>query len=512
MKRIVACSTSFGEKRNTRKASLCSKCLVLAIGLLVVGCNIDNLTGPTLVSLGATATYSMRLLTDGWDGANLTPVVAMDVPIGWTLTSSSYTGTANGAPVSGSGTIVGTDPTGCNFAPATSAGYQRIFLSTAPIPTVVGTDSATVSVTFYVGGAPGNYTLSFWHGGHTVGSICQGPPTTIAVSVTGLTSPMPFVAVAPCRVADTRASSPFPTGVPPTNYGPPGLSALETRSYTIGGQCGIPATAQAVSFLITAVNFNNAAGAFRAFPVGSDIPTVGGAVVVWAATTPGAVVDAVVVPVGGAGAQLNVNLNGSAMTDLVLDVNGYYAPAGIVNSLNALNGDLTLAQGTNVTITPSGGNTLTISSTGGGPAGPTGPTGPAGPAGPAGPTTSTGLTSSVFMEGLQAIAGPLHPFVPLTGLIAGPGETANEVFFPATCLASLRAGVDQVTGGATPITFTLRVNGSDTAATCVLATNATSCSSITPAAIAAGDLAVIALSGPADYGSARTIRYLVTCQ
>jgi hypothetical protein len=47
---------------------------------------------------------------------------------------------------------------------------------------------------------------------------------------------MPFVAVAPCRVADTRAESGF-TG----EFGPPALDAQATRTFTIGGQCGIPA-------------------------------------------------------------------------------------------------------------------------------------------------------------------------------------------------------------------------------------------------------------------------------
>ncbi|HTY41658.1 MAG TPA: tail fiber domain-containing protein, partial [Thermoanaerobaculia bacterium] len=50
--------------------------------------------------------------------------------------------------------------------------------------------------------------------------------------------------------------------------------------------------------------------------------------------------------------------------DLVLDVNGYYSPLGVVNSVNTLTGDLTLAAGTNVSVTPTG-NTLTIAATGG---------------------------------------------------------------------------------------------------------------------------------------------------
>ena len=59
--------------------------------------------------------------------------------------------------------------------------------------------------------------------------------------------------------------------------------------------------------------------------------------------------------------------------DVILDTNGYYAPLTFVRSLSGVSGDLTLAAGSNVTITPSG-NTLTIASTASG--GP--PTGTAG--------------------------------------------------------------------------------------------------------------------------------------
>jgi hypothetical protein len=79
---------------------------------------------------------------------------------------------------------------------------------------------------------------------------------------------MPFVAVTPCRVADTRAGSGF-TG----DYGQPALQAQAIRSFVISGQCGIPATAQAVSFLFTAVNMTGG-GNFRAYPFGTSMPAV----------------------------------------------------------------------------------------------------------------------------------------------------------------------------------------------------------------------------------------------
>jgi hypothetical protein len=135
-----------------------------------------------------------------------------------------------------------------------------------------------------------------------------------------LSSPLPFVAVAPCRVADTRVGSGF-VGA----YGSPAIQAQVLRSFVIGGQCGIPATAEAVSFSFTVIN-ETTAGNFRAFPTGTAMPTVGGAVLVWSATT-GAITNSAVVPVGGNPGSLDIFMNGGAgnTADLILDVNGYYA-------------------------------------------------------------------------------------------------------------------------------------------------------------------------------------------
>ena len=187
-------------------------------------------------------------------------------------------------------------------------------------------------------------------GRETVGS---GRPALVASPAA-----LPFFAVTPCRVADTRAGSGF-TGA----YGQPALQAQITRGFDIvNSVCGIPATAQAVSFLFTAINMTGA-GNLRAFPAGVTMPAVGGAVLVWAAGTTAPTTDAAAAPVGGG--VLNLYVNGALGTtaDVVLDVNGYYAPSGSVTSLtgggSTLTGDATLAAGSNVTVTASG-QTLTI--------------------------------------------------------------------------------------------------------------------------------------------------------
>ena len=80
-------------------------------------------------------------------------------------------------------------------------------------------------------------------------------------------APLPFIAITPCRVADTRGNG-F-TGA----YGPPALVANATRSFTITAHCGVPVTAAAVSFNFTALNVGGA-GDLRVFPAGGGVPLV----------------------------------------------------------------------------------------------------------------------------------------------------------------------------------------------------------------------------------------------
>src|SRR5262249_22023881 len=57
--------------------------------------------------------------------------------------------------------------------------------------------------------------------------------------------PLPFFALPPCRLADTRGNG-FGG-----SYGPPFMPGGVPRDFPISGQCGIPPAAQAVSFNLT---------------------------------------------------------------------------------------------------------------------------------------------------------------------------------------------------------------------------------------------------------------------
>ena len=93
------------------------------------------------------------------------------------------------------------------------------------------------------------------------------------------------------------------------------------------------------------------------YPQGSAQPTVSTLNYVAGQT----VANAAVVPLGTAGGITVIA--GVSGADLILDTNGDYR-AGVVTTLNTLSGNVNLAAGSNVTITPSG-QTLTVAATGG---------------------------------------------------------------------------------------------------------------------------------------------------
>jgi hypothetical protein len=173
--------------------------------------------------------------------------------------------------------------------------------------------------------------------------------------MTDLTAPLPFVGIVPCRLADTRAGSGFPG-----QYGPPSLTNLNPRTFTIAGQCGIPANAGAVSFnfAVTSLTSN---GNLVVYPAGATPPTVSS--LNWTPSE-GAISNAAVVALGAGGA-ITVFENGAAgsSVDLIIDVNGYYVPSPVVKTLNGLFNDVSLVAGSNISITPSG-QSLTIAATG----------------------------------------------------------------------------------------------------------------------------------------------------
>ncbi len=179
--------------------------------------------------------------------------------------------------------------------------------------------------------ASGNYTLSGVPAG---GSYTVTPssldeaflPITSAFSnlsanqtVNFIGSPIAglyFYPVQPCRVADTRPPAGF-SG----QFGPPSLVGGTTRSFNIqASSCGIPATAVAYSLNFTVVPPSGGPQAnLTTWPTGlaSGMPNVS-----TLNYSGSAVANAAIVPAGTNG-SINVYVNSG--TDLIIDVNGYYA-------------------------------------------------------------------------------------------------------------------------------------------------------------------------------------------
>ena len=114
-----------------------------------------------------------------------------------------------------------------------------------------------------------------------------------------------FVPVTPCRLVDTR-----------TNGGP--IGAQWERDFSPIGSCGIPSSAQAYSLNITVVP-QGPLGYLTVWPAGQNIPLVS------TLNSPNGLVatNAALVPGGTSG---NISVFVSNQTDVILDINGYFAP------------------------------------------------------------------------------------------------------------------------------------------------------------------------------------------
>jgi hypothetical protein len=139
------------------------------------------------------------------------------------------------------------------------------------------------------------------------------------------TSPLTFVGILPCRMADTRNQT-----LPP-GYGPPALAAGTPRNFFLTGRCGIPAEAAAVSANVTVVS-PPGPGFLLIRP--ADGPNV---VVSTLNFIPGqTTANGAAIPLGTAGAA--TFLAGVTGTELIIDVNGYYVPvvAGAAGDVTAV--------------------------------------------------------------------------------------------------------------------------------------------------------------------------------
>src|SRR4029077_3788549 len=125
-------------------------------------------------------------------------------------------------------------------------------------------------------------------------------------------APVPFVALSPCRLVDTRSDHGYPDP-----YGPPSLSPGITRDFQVTGHCGVPAGATAVSFNFTVVR-TLGIGFLGTYPQGESWP--GTSTVNYIAGQQ--VANNAAISLGSTG-ELTVFVS-NAQADLLIDINGYY--------------------------------------------------------------------------------------------------------------------------------------------------------------------------------------------
>jgi hypothetical protein len=132
-----------------------------------------------------------------------------------------------------------------------------------------------------------------------------------------LNAALEFVPITPCRVVDTRN--------PGGTFGGPELAANSTRAFPIrSGGCSIPANALAYSLNATVVP-NAPLGYLTIWPFGLSQPAVS------TLNSDGRIkANAAIVPAGSdAGGSVNVYVTDA--TQLILDIDGYFVPAGTPN-------------------------------------------------------------------------------------------------------------------------------------------------------------------------------------
>jgi YVTN family beta-propeller protein len=152
-------------------------------------------------------------------------------------------------------------------------------------------------------------------------SVYVTQTTNVILDINGYFAPvsgstLAFYPLAPCRVADTRDGT-FPTGL-----GPPFLTGLQQRDFPIlnATTCNIPPSAAAYSLNFSVVP-HGPLGYMTVWPTGQSRPLVS-----TLNDIPGTIIaNAAIVPAGTGG---DISVYPSNDTDLIIDINGYYALAG----------------------------------------------------------------------------------------------------------------------------------------------------------------------------------------
>jgi hypothetical protein len=183
----------------------------------------------------------------------------------------------------------------------------------SPVSETLGNNGiATASTAFP---SAGDYPITATYSGdaNNAGSTSVAIGQSVS-SLAGAGPGLSFVAIGPCRIADTRT----PSGP----FGFPAIAAGGTRSFPIlQSTCGIPATAVAYSLNVT-VAPNGPLDFVTVWPTGLPRPNIS-----LMNSNDGRVkANAAIVGAGTAGA-VSVFASAATSTNVILDIDGYFVPA-----------------------------------------------------------------------------------------------------------------------------------------------------------------------------------------
>ncbi len=191
--------------------------------------------------------------------------------------------------------------------PDAALGYLSIWPSgqARPLVSTLNSDGRTKANSAIVQGGP--------DGGV---NVFASNPTQLVMDISGyFVSPgssaqqLQFYPLPPCRLVDTRTASDAPY-----------LSGGNPRSFNVTGKCAVPSNAEAYSLNFTVIP-HSSLGYLAAWPTGGNQPQTS----ILNAPRQDVTANAAIVSAGSGGEITTYATND---TDLVVDINGYFAPAG----------------------------------------------------------------------------------------------------------------------------------------------------------------------------------------
>jgi hypothetical protein len=159
-------------------------------------------------------------------------------------------------------------------------------------------------------------------------SIFATNTTDVIVDVNGYFLPsnnapggLQFYPLTPCRLVDTRK--------PNATLGGPFIAGQTSRDFPLTGTCGVPGTAQAFSANFAVVP-HSVLGFLTAWPTGQQRPVAA----TLNAPTGAVTSNAAIVPAGTGG---SISVFATNDTDVIIDINGYFAAPGAGGALSLYN-------------------------------------------------------------------------------------------------------------------------------------------------------------------------------